>query len=72
MFLGSLNQPNEDDYNTGGQDRMKHNTIVNGRNNCIGILPFCGQYLVGPAQLSCLGLLQRTETVFTCTSYMLG
>lgn len=38
-------------------EQNTNNTTVNGRNNCISVLPFCGQHLVGPAQLSCLGLL---------------
>lgn len=42
-----------------------NSVIINGRSNCIGILSFCGEHLVGPAQLSCLGLLQLTEMVFT-------
>lgn len=42
-----------------------NNAIINGRNNCTGILSFCGEHLVGPAQLSCSGLLQLIEMVFT-------
>lgn len=48
---------------------MEQNTnsvIVSVRNNCIGVLPFCGQHPVDPAQLSSLGLPQLTEVIFTC------
>lgn len=55
------------DYKAGGQeDGTKHKQCYCECQKCIGVLPFCGQHPVDPAQLSSLGLPQLTEVIFTC------